>query len=86
MPVWSISKEFLNPGDLYSRVQPIKSELLREFQSKKIHLAIVVDEFGGVCGPATFEDVIEEIVGEIDDEHDDEESELRVVDATHGDC
>jgi CBS domain containing-hemolysin-like protein len=72
-------KEFLNPATFIPESKPI-TELLREFQLKKIHLAIVVDEFGGVRGLVTFEDVIEEIVGEIDDEHDDEESELRVVD------
>ena len=72
-------KEFLNPATFIPESKPI-TELLREFQSKKIHLAIVVDEFGGVRGLVTFEDVIEEIVGEIDDEHDDEDNELRVVD------
>lgn len=72
-------KEFLNPATFIPESKPI-TELLREFQSKKIHMVIVVDEFGGVRGLVTLEDVIEEIVGEIDDEHDDEESELRVVD------
>lgn len=72
-------KEYLNPATFIPESKPI-TELLREFQTKKIHLAIVVDEFGGVRGLVTFEDVIEEIFGEIDDEHDDEESELRVVD------
>jgi len=72
-------KEFLNPAAFIPESKPI-TELLREFQSKKIHLAIVVDEFGGVRGLVTFEDVIEEIVGEIGDEHDDEVNELRVVD------
>ena len=54
-------------------------DLLRAFQAKKNHLAIVTDEFGGVRGLITLEDVLEEIVGEIDDEYDKDEPQWRTL-------
>ena len=54
--------------------------LLYEFQSKRIHFAIVVDEFGGTSGIVTLEDILEEIVGDIRDEFDEEENTIRKID------
>jgi CBS domain containing-hemolysin-like protein len=55
-------------------------DLLKEFQAKRIHFAVVVDEFGGTSGIVTMEDILEEIIGDIRDEFDDEESPNKKID------
>ena len=55
-------------------------DLLEEFHTKKIHIAIVVDEFGGTSGIVTMEDILEEIVGDISDEYDEEEKNYTKID------
>jgi putative hemolysin len=56
------------------------NDLLKEFQTKKIHMAIVIDEYGGTSGIVTLEDILEEIVGEITDESDEEPVMYRKID------
>ncbi len=63
-------RDLLRPAVLIPESKRL-NVLLREFRSSRNHMAIVVDEHGGVAGLITIEDVLEEIVGEIDDEHDD---------------
>jgi gliding motility-associated protein GldE len=58
------------------------NDLLKEFQLRKIHMAIVIDEYGGTSGIVTLEDILEEIVGEITDESDEVETMFRKIDET----
>ncbi|MEL7537211.1 MAG: transporter associated domain-containing protein [Pseudomonadota bacterium] len=63
---------FLRPVALIPESKRLNA-LLKDFRASRSHMAVVVDEYGGISGLATIEDVLEEIVGEIDDEHDIEE-------------
>ncbi len=68
-------RNFLRPAAVIPESKRLNA-LLKEFRASHNHMAIVVDEYGGVAGLLTIEDVLEEIVGEIEDEHDDEEAEF----------
>jgi len=67
-PQMTLAK-LLRPAYYAPTTQPI-NVLLREFQRQKVHMAVVIDEFGGMAGIVTLEDILEEIVGEIEDEYD----------------
>ena len=71
--------ELMRPGYYVPETKRI-SELLREMQANQVHMAVVVDEFGGTAGLVTIEDIIEELVGEIADEFDEAEELITAID------
>ncbi len=71
-------RELLRPAVLIPESKRL-NVLLKEFRLSRNHMAIVVDEHGGVAGLVTIEDVLEQIVGEIDDEHDDAADEAKMI-------
>lgn len=64
----------------YVHEQKLIEDLLQDFRNKRIHMAVVVDEFGGTSGIITLEDIMEEIIGDIQDEFDDEQSINKKID------
>jgi CBS domain containing-hemolysin-like protein len=79
----SLKEIIRHPANFVAESQPLSS-LLKEMRARREHLAIVVDEFGGVSGIVTLEDVLEEIVGDIQDEHDDEEESAAIEELADG--
>ena len=75
-------KNLIRPA-FFVHEQKMIEDLLKEFQLKRIHFAIVVDEFGGTSGIITLEDILEEIVGDIKDEFDEEEAMIKKIDEYH---
>lgn len=76
-------KEILRPTTFVPESKRL-NVLLREFRATRNHMAIVVDEFGGVAGLVTIEDVLEQIVGEIEDEHDFDEEDSNIKEVEDG--
>jgi magnesium and cobalt transporter len=71
-------RDMLRPAVFVPESKPL-NVLLREFRASRNHMAIVVDEYGGVCGLITIEDVLEQIVGDIEDEYDEDENAGNIV-------
>ena len=95
----ALAKDFLAPGDdgclLASRLDRLREpvyvpetthvdKLLESMRQKRMHIALILDEYGGVTGLVTLEDILEEIIGDIADETDPEEEEIRWVQADDG--
>jgi CBS domain containing-hemolysin-like protein len=72
-------EEVMRPASFVPESKPV-DELLREMQARRIHMAIVIDEYGGTAGLVTIEDILEEIVGEIADEYDVERPKVEWLD------
>jgi magnesium and cobalt transporter len=71
-------REMLRPAVFIPESKPL-NVLLKEFRANRNHIAIVVDEYGGVAGLVTIEDVLEQIVGDIEDEHDIDDVDEKIV-------
>ena len=76
-------REMLRPAVFIPEAKPL-NVLLKEFRKNRNHIAIVVDEYGGVAGLITIEDVLEQIVGDIEDEYDFDEAEDNIVQEKRG--
>ena len=76
-------RDMLRPAVFIPESKPL-NVLLKEFRSNRNHMAIVVDEYSGVAGLITIEDVLEQIVGEIEDEYDFDESEANILEDKFG--
>lgn len=84
LPFWGKNNNFpvqqiMRPAYFTPESKKI-NDLLQEFQQLKIHMAVVLDEYGGTAGIVTFEDLLEEIVGDIQDEYDQEEEKIQPID------
>jgi CBS domain containing-hemolysin-like protein len=77
-----VARELMKPAHFVPETQNVSS-LLREMQQGNIHMAIVIDEYGGVAGVVTMEDLVEEIVGEIRDEHEEKADVVRESDSSY---